>query len=423
VLQYLSHHFDPIEADHQSRRRFLDPNRREIMLRHRPRADRSLFRVRLRRGLVAITMVTLVFAAVILIPALTAPGNDSTGARIAEAARGHGLGWAVTGLERVQYWASPPRQGGHLDAAAQRSLAGAVRTGPAPTGRASNTRTPAASAGVALHARLRSVVSPALPGEGVFVPRVIRHGRPVVQVAKLRPDPRHPSFLAGVAWMSAANVRFQQHPGSIDPGHLTRWSQPATLPPGARSGLAATFNSGFKIADARGAFYQNGTSVGRFRRGAASFVIYTDGHVDIGSWGTEVSMSPTVSSVRQNLRLLIDAGRLTPEINGDPQSTWGATIGAAAYVWRSGVGITASGDIVYVAGDALSARTLAVLLQRAGAVRAMELDINRSWVSYMWYTPARGSGPPAPHKLVDFYRPANRYYQVNSRDFFAVYLK
>lgn len=64
-----------------------------------------------------------------------------------------------------------------------------------------------------------------------------------------------------------------------------------------------------------------------------------------------------------------------------------------------------------------------MLLQRAGAVRAVELDINRSWVSYMWYARAQASGAPVPHKLVDFYRPANRYFQVNSRDFFAGYLR
>ena len=84
--------------------------------------------------------------------------------------------------------------------------------------------------------------------------------------------------------------------------------------------------------------------------------------------------------------------------------------------------MTAAGDAVFVMGDALSARTLAVLLQRAGAVRAMELDINPEWVSYMWYSPSSG-GEVTPHKLLDFARPADRYFTVNSRDFFAVYAR
>jgi hypothetical protein len=77
--------------------------------------------------------------------------------------------------------------------------------------------------------------------------------------------------------------------------------------------------------------------------------------------------------------------------------------------------------MVFAAGDALSAHSLGVLLQRAGAVRAMELDINPEWISFMWYTPSSSS--PTPHKLVDFVRPADRYYSVNSRDFFAVYAR
>ena len=40
------------------------------------------------------------------------------------------------------------------------------------------------------------------------------------------------------------------------------------------------------------------------------------------------------------------------------------------------------------AGPSLSAVTLAVLLQRAGAVRAMELDINPDWTTAYYFTPA-----------------------------------
>src|SRR5450631_1234945 len=62
-------------------------------------------------------------AAVVVVPALTAPGNDSVGARLAESARDHGLGAVVTGLENLQYRLHPPRTGGALDPTTQRSLA------------------------------------------------------------------------------------------------------------------------------------------------------------------------------------------------------------------------------------------------------------------------------------------------------------
>jgi hypothetical protein len=79
------------------------------------------------------------------------------------------------------------------------------------------------------------------------------------------------------------------------------------------------------------------------------------------------------------------------------------------------------GDLLYAAANDQTVESLAEILRRAGAVRAMELDINPEWVSYMWYSPRAGRGSPTPHKLAAFVRPAHRYYSASSRDFFAVY--
>jgi hypothetical protein len=249
------------------------------------------------------------------------------------------------------------------------------------------------------------------------------HGQPAVQVAYMRPDAQHTSYLAGVVWMSGKLLRLVQHPGFEDPGLLANWSQPDTVLPSARAGLVATFNSGFKIKDAKGAFYADGHTVGTLTPGAASVVIYKDGHANVGAWGGPLRMTPDVVSVRQNLKLLVDNGQLAPNLDSNVQSNWGATISGAYFVWRSGLGVTASGDLVYVAGNALSVHTLASLLQRAGAVRAMQLDINVAWISFMWYTPGPTPSTPVPSKLVAFQRPVNRYFTPTSRDFFAVYAR
>jgi len=378
-------------------------------------------RVRKRRRWPALLMagVVVFLSAWIVIPAMTAPGNDGLAAKIAESARDRGFGFLVTGLEAIQYRLAPPAVGGHLDVQAQRALAGDAAPSPGAV------RSPATARDrsdvVVLQPRIVPVVAPALRGEGVYVARVMVDGRPAIQTALLRPDRGHTSYLAGVAWMSSKLLRFEQHPGAGDPGQLGRWSTPPTVPAAARAALAATFNSGFKTYSSRGAYYQNGRQVGQFATGGASFVVYRDGHAAIGAWGRDVRLTSDVVSVRQNLGLLVEGGRPARNLNASVQSAWGATLGGATYTWRSGVGVTAAGDVVFVAGDALSATTLALLLQRAGAVRAMELDINRSWVSYMWYS---HSGRAAtPHKLVDFRRPADRYFTVNSRDFFAVYTR
>ena len=88
-------------------------------------------------------------------------------------------------------------------------------------------------------------------------------------------------------------------------------------------------------------------------------------------------------------------------------------------MWRSGIGVTATGDLVYAGGDALSVGSLADILHRAGAVTAMQLDINKAWVSFMSYS--HSGSNVTPHKLGSFQRPADRYLSPTSRDFVAVY--
>jgi hypothetical protein len=49
------------------------------------------------------------------------------------------------------------------------------------------------------------------------------------------------------------------------------------------------------------------------------------------------------------------------------------------HTWRSAVGITADGDLVYVAGGRLSPGELAGALLAAGAIEGMQLDINAAY--------------------------------------------
>ncbi len=62
------------------------------------------------------------------------------------------------------------------------------------------------------------------------------------------------------------------------------------------------------------------------------------------------------------------------------------------YTWRSAIGITSSGSLLYAAGDGLSALTLGKALQAAGAVMAMQTDINPFWVrAFLYNRNASGS--------------------------------
>ena len=334
--------------------------------------------------------------------AIFSPVNDPISAKIAEWARGHGMSIVVTGLESLQYRLSPPKVGGTPAASLLSNSTRSVRL---------------------LQKPLPALVTPSLPNEGKFKSIMALHGIPLVQVAYLRPDALHTSYLSAVVWMSGKHTRLEQHPGLTDPGKLSLWTQKPSIVNSTSTGLVAAFNSGFKIKDARGGYYDNSHTVGTLMPGAASLVVYRNGTTDIGVWGSDVTMTPDVVSVRQNLQPLIENGQLATNLDAAVKANWGTTVGASTNVWRSGIGITVNGDLVYIVGDALSARTLATLLLNAGAVRAMQLDINKSWISYMWFTHKAGSELLTPHKVLNFQRPANRYFSTTSRDFFAVYYR
>jgi hypothetical protein len=374
-------------------------------------------RLRGRRGTRIVLGVVVVFFCLVgwsMSHALTAAGGGTASDRVAEWARDHYLGPLVTLGEWITY--QPPRVGGRPSFKLTAPGSAQLPAGNRAAARVWQGRrvTPV------FPARLASPAGRPLAGEGLWRVLGSVSGIPAVFGTYLRPDRVHTSYAEGIVSMDQRLVRFQLHPGAQDPGPGS-WQVPARIPPGSRTGLLATFNGGFKIASARGGFYLNGVTRGTLQRGAASMVYYRDGRVSIGSWGTDVHMSAQVAGVRQNLRLIVDHGRVPASVNVNVLSSWGATLGAGEYVWRSGAGITAGGRIVYVYGPALNVRELAGLLQRAGAVRAMQLDINTDSMSFMYYQPGRHPADPAPVNLLpDQRQPPRRYYSISSRDFTAV---
>jgi hypothetical protein len=370
-------------------------------LRSQGEAGTPLRRHRVRRAVAGAIAVLLLLVGVSITRALTAPGTDSSAARLAEWARGHGLSTLVDRLERVTY--RGPKVGG-----APSTSSPLVAPAPATGGPAVGLPT------------VPSIASPALPGEGAWHVLRTAGGHPVMQVAYLRPDAVHTSYTAGVAWMDTSRLRFALHPGTQEPGGA-HWPLGTSISAAERPSLLAAFNSGFRLDAARGGFLEGGRTAGRMRVGAASFVVLPDGRATVGQWGRDVgpgSAYPVVTAARQNLALLVDGGSPVAGLAANQGGRWGKTLGNAFYVWRSGVGVTRSGALVYVAGNRLSAASLATLLQRAGSVRAMELDINPQWTSFVTY------GPSGIEKnlLPDMQRSPRRYDTTSTRDFITVSL-
>ena len=360
----------------------------------------------MRRSVLSAFLLVQLVLTVITADALGAPGTDSSPAKLAEWGRDHGLNDIVTWLEAFQYSHEQPLLGG-VPAGGIPLAAGAVPG-----------RVPAGSAFQAQSAPLVPLAAkPELAGEGVWQTVVEVRGKPAVQVAALRPDDQHTSFVAGVMRMDPALVRGELHPGTRDPGGT--WQAATSVAGAAGNGLVAVFNGGFRLNDpSHNGYFSEGRTVAPLLPGKASLVIYKDGRVDVGAWGEGVTMTPRVQSVRQNLALLVESGQVNPACSTGGQAQWGNTVGQAAFIHRSGFGVTSSGAMVYVGGPALSVCSLGRIMQDAGVVRGMELDINPDWVSGAYFTGGKGEKLFPAEKV-----PPDHYFTPSSRDFFAWYAR
>ena len=367
---------------------------------------RRFFRRPTVRVICGVLLIFFCWVAFSIGQALTASNGLSTSEKLAEWARDHYLGSVVTLMEEWTY--TPPKTGGKPAFALSD-----------PQGKLKFKKVHGFKADIPKN--LTPFASPAISGEGVWTVRETVKGQPALFTTEMRIDAIHTSYVAGIASFDQRLVKFELRPGSQDPGTGFGGAQD-WIPPGTRTGLLATFNGGFRLYASRGGFYLNGRTSGTLTNGAASVVYYRNGTIKIGDWGRDVSMTADVVGVRQNLELIVDHGKINSNINQN--GSFGATIGGAYGVWRSGIGETKDGRIVYVYGPALSAADLAGLLQRAGAVNGMELDINPDWTEFEYYKADGHASDPAPVPMLpDQPRSPLRYYSVWARDFTAVYAK
>lgn len=383
------------------------------------RRARSPLNRLLRRTVLVVLLVALASLTWSIGSALAKPTGEPASTKLVEWVRDHGGNDLVNRVENWWYTNNPPPvgglpKGGKLPTALPTTSA--VRRRPFVH--------PITVPPQVLPSNIVPIARNPLANEGVWAPTgKTVNGKAAVYEAFLRPDPIHTSEVVGAVWMDATRLRGALYNGIELPGGGP-WAHAAAVAPSDYATLVAGLNSGFKLDSSLGGYYTEGKMVRPLVDGRASLVIFADGSMTVGAWGRDVRMGANVASVRQNLNLLVDGGQNLAA--GDPNDThrWGATLGGRVYVWRSGVGIDVRGNLIYVGGPALNIGTLADVLVRAGAVRAMELDINTSWVSYFTYAGGGLAGPVQGTRLLpNMERSPDRYLTGNSRDFIALFAR
>ncbi len=219
-------------------------------------------------------------------------------------------------------------------------------------------------------------------------------------------------FHAGV-------VRYALHVGSGDPptgGATVTPDAGPTIGPDESPFLLAAFNGGFKMSAGAGGFELDGQILQPLVPGVTSLVIDSNGSAHVGVWEQGLpAVGEAVASVRQNLPPLVSGGVASPTV-GDV-GAWGSTLGGGASVARSGLGEDANGNLIFAGGMSLVPADLASGLVQAGAVTAMELDINPEWVQA---DAAPAPGQPLAAAVTGQNRPANQFELGWTRDFVTV---
>jgi hypothetical protein len=379
------------QAKHVKRRL----ERRQAALHHRRRRRWRLFGVAL---LILLSPAFYSYTATML-----KPSSLPLGVRSVEWLRSHHGNWLVDEVEHVYYtWKTPKKGGPQLKALPAVGAGRPVR----PLARVA-----------AWPPSIKPVFADRLPGEGIWKRTgALVDGRAPVLVTTFRSELEYPRIVAYVAWFDHARTALGFYPGRYEPPSAVVRG-PMSVPYGERWRLLATFNGGFTYIDGHNGSSINGLSYEPLKDGLGTLIGYRDGRIDIKTWTGGSNAGPTVAFARQSLPLIIQDGRLNPALNDSSQ--WGLTLGNAVRVWRTGVGIDRRGNVIYAAANDQTVVTLARILQRAGAVRALQFDINPEWPTLITYTHHRGLEPS---KVVpNVQQPATRYLVADDRDFFTVY--
>jgi hypothetical protein len=360
--------------------------------------------------------------------------------------RDHRLGWVVDRAE--QFWTShhQPKIGGRPSAAIARpAIASTVPTGTAPAAEQSATTVPSAAPAtargpstttsptgggptvtvptnlpLAQPAPIVSPATPAIPGEGQWAPiGPTVEGYAGAYATLVRADAVHTSILGAVVWIDPHVLALRLFPGTKTPGGP--FDRPNQVPDELQASLVGAFEGGFRQADSHGGIAFAGRECYPLREGAATLAIDHEGMPTVGLWGRDFHPLGHYDGVRQNLDLIVDNGAPVPTLDTDQNKAWGFTGPKNnTFVYRSGIGQTADGALVWVGGPGFSVKTLAETLVRAGSVRGMQLDINQEWVQFNTYVMGPAGKVVGRKLMSDMSHTGDRFLTVDTRDFVAI---
>lgn len=234
-----------------------------------------------------------------------------------------------------------------------------------------------------------------LPGEGRWSSIQLAEFNGNSDMAKtfVLPDPTRAYAVTSLVKINMHDMHLHAVAGSTQPGTPIGNPGPGVIPvtDQASGKLVAAFNGGFQYKDGKYGMIVGQKTYVPLQAGLGTLIVGSDNSVSITAYSGQPQDVKGASVVRQNGPIIMENGAVTDATIGGGMARWGLTVTNSMYTWRSGVGVTKNGNLLYAVGPSLSTNTLAKALQAGGAVNAIQLDINPYWVRFVMFQPKNGS--------------------------------
>jgi hypothetical protein len=246
----------------------------------------------------------------------------------------------------------------------------------------------------------------------------------------VRPDEDRPYAKVLLVAMDMRQLDVGMEAGSEDPKPLTGPPGTGRIPrdPQVYKRVAAAFNGGFKTEHGNYGMMLNKRVLLPPLPGAATVILTKDGHVGMGSWGTNKEVggihdvaSADILSFRQNLDPLVDNDKVNPQ----NRFQWGFVLpGTSMQTERSGICVTNAGHLMYVWGDDTSATSLGKAMKMGGCIYGMHLDMNPHHTGFIYTNIGEFKGKAYKSELLSSQMEidTDRYLLYAPKDFFYMML-
>jgi hypothetical protein len=268
---------------------------------------------------------------------------------------------------------------------------------------------------------------PTIADEGIWKnkPLGLFPNKEVMAYTFLRPDPTRSDTITTIVQIDTSVINMSSVAGTKHPGGSVGKPGSGMIPKDvADSGkLIAAFDGGFQYRDGAYGMIVGDTTYLPLKNDLGTVVGYKDGSLKIINY-TGQSLGDNVAFIRQNCPILIANGNVAVT---DPEnkSLWGRIVKGQVgiYTSRSGIGLTKEGNLLFAVGNNLTPITLADALKAAGAINAIQLDINPEWVRFNIFESISQGKYSSTTLTKDMHDGSKAYLNGYTKDFFYLYAK